>query len=1069
MLVLGNCNSFRLSPPTKVNVTQIKNWNTGSPAPPEWIPTDYTLPYSQYTPFCVPAYDCGNGVNGLRWCFPDIDDTYFQSASAGSGSFSVGKFHNVYSQSLDTGSFACQDDGYWKSVLMQSRYWVGRFGYTSREWRKNDQMDWCCTCMNANMPLNGFHTADLTPDTTKYCTVTAESTVEYNQDHYDVTIGDTQVECCCLNNGVDCGGCSEGSDGCECYYGYCVYKTYTDTTTYTAYGNSTCTVDVNGNMNGTCTSGSSGWCSESDPDLQYACLKAAADDGFSGVGAADQNYTLLQGLWCRYMQTWAGCEGCSPPDVLSWDESTGTGHAEWHTTVYNYDGCGCIVATRNEIIFEMTLTDTTFEAHGYGINNILPSVCPCDSYTPEWIELTHETWDFSATGISAESYGFNPSWSNAFFGTRNSTGTLSGTSTPSDVYSDYLTNICPVWKLGDTNMLPWQSGTAKTIMPWVGRDCADGAPVTSFCTSSNIYTGNIIGAPGPSGIDKIWDASHPNYCVCEDPNNPGCFSIYIDSYGAWNTGGTQGCGVPRATKWTDFFIANNLMDGAFLGDGWMFTMPDTCNSSGPHQFHNNCYFGVKTAYNVFGHGKQAYAWSRPCASDRWQVSASHTNCITDFTGDTVTVDITSGMNIMPGTASICGTANDGIYPILSVGVNTITLGDCMVSSSTFPWDLWTDCGSGWIGNIKYPNVPGICGTASIYYIEVLPSQSLQVSLSAPTWLITGGSLEVHSSSFVGANGTYTDIYMQTNESFVLSGSSVTESVGTRKTGGYVKVPGTPDEQWASTTPKCNLVSKKYSYNFRDVGEYQRLSSSLPFETDQLMCDAITPCTPSPLPDNPRVDNLVCGIPQEITAQSCDTLTLKYSQCGFTVIYYSPVSESFNSSSYNGGWSNPGLDADYETLWQAIPQQLMDDPLAPYQPCICGNNGMGGFDCSGCQYVADDGTCQADQADPCIHYYPAVDQFEAICAPPSGSPAPPVGTIIGCATTFPPSCSYKNVCSPPTSPGIFPEAGGCTPYLVYPVEIPWVLVNAKIGCVCGMGRFADAYQRNGCICLISDPP
>ena len=1070
----------------KYNRTQLKNYNTSSPPPPEWIDVESLPPPVQYTPFCVPDYQCGDGVNGLQWCWP-VDDTYYKPCLTGSFDiYGVGgmQWHNCYSQSNDTGSSLCLLRGH--KEVYASGIWLGRKSYTSRELMKDDSFGWCCSCLGAGQ--GGFHKPDYAPDNVKYRTVNADATVEYSQDNYDVTIDPNQVECCCLNNGVDCGGCSEGSDGCECTWGSCVYKNYTDTTTYTAFGSSTCTIDKYGNLHGSCTSGSSGWCHDDNPDYQYACLANAAADGFSGCGVADTNYTFLIGMWCAGIKTWVGCEGCHEPDVLSWDDSTGTGHAEWHVTIYDYDGCGCITNTRDEIQFEMTLTQTSFDSHTYGVNNIRTSVCPCDSYSPEWIEIANSHADYSATSTHASSFGFNPSWSNAFIGTRTSEGSLADPYTPDEVYDDVVNNLLSTWDLGSTIQYPWQNDGAKTKGPWVSRDATGGAPSIGYCSSSNTYTGRIIGAPAPEGLDKCWNPSAPVMCVCDDPNNPGNYCQYIDHYGQWST---DGCGVPRATQWLDTFQSNNIPDGAFVGTNFMYTMPCRDNSNGPSKISDDVIWACKTA-EILMPNIQEFAYSRPCGSDRWQVSSSGTNCIRGFTGDTVTIDVGEyggGPNyIQMGNVSICGTGDrDGIYKVTGLGADTITVGDCLVSASSFPFNPYFNCGTGFIGQVKWKSVPGICGSASIDSIKIDDSGSAIITLTEGSWLISGDQVIVYGANgMTGVNGVQT-LYMMDDDSttFKLDGSTASGSLKLNSLP-YIICPFTPDPKWAITDPQGNFMVKKWSYNFRDVGEYYRLLNSYPYEVDQMQCgDWPQPaCVPTPIPTNPRTNQ--CGLDQNVTTMSCVTMNLKLSQCKPNAIYFSPNIESFNDGSdvviaKNGGWftagpDGPYADSQYGTMWQAIAQQTIDDPLAPYVPCLCGpdvdpNTEYVSYDCNACSYAQDDGTCQPDQNGdqelgiPCIKHYPATNQYSAECTYPSGSPHLPPGINFGCATTPPANCTDKNVCSAPYAPADFPDGDTCNPYLVNVVEAPWLLMENKESCVCGGGTWADYYSRNGVTCQV----
>lgn len=1065
----------------KVNVTKMKDYHTGSCG--QWVSVYPTIedPSSQpdcspYSSLSFPIYVCGNLDDGCTndsiFCTKDVDNSYFQPTPAGSGSFTVytlagGAFTNNYSQSLTTGSAPCRLLGF-KNVYA-NKLWQGRKSYCSRDLMKADSWDWCCLC--------GFHDYDPTPDNTKYLTVTGESTLTYASDNYDVVIGTTPIACCCLV-GVECCpscGCTGGDTNCECSTGYCITKTYTGTTTVSAFGNATGHVDIYGNTSGTCSSGSSGGCSSGTPDDQYQCRKGLAEDGFSGVGIADADYTNIGFKWCSYIESFSF--GGNPPDVVTGDEATGTWHLEWHTTVNDYDGCGCVTATHNYILYSMDISEFHFEVHTYGIKNILLSSCPCDPFVPDWIELSHETIDWSCTGVSSEQYGFNPSWSNAFIGTRNSGGSLSDTYTANQVYSDVV-NLLSQWDMGNDKIYPWRNSSTKTKGPLVTRDETSAIPSTALCApSTNTYTGRILGAPAPEGIDHVWNPSAKNYCVCDSLVQPGCFDFYPQTDGQWSD---AGCEVPRATQWLNTFQSNNVPDGAFVMSNQFYTFPSTCNSNGPARIFDDAVWACKYAEVI--PPIQAYNWFRPCAADRFQITSSGTNCLISFSASVATIDTGFGgltpniiNNFSP--VAIMGTGlEDGIYQVASIGADTVTVGNCMMSASDFPYDPFFEDGTGWIGNLRWNSVHNLCGSQSIQSVDISASVAT-INFTDPQWLISGDQIIVDKcQGLTGINNSVFTVYMINNQNYRLVGSVVS---GSYQGSGYAYSPFAPALTWNSVAPQMEFVSKKWSYNFHDVGEYYRVSGSIVFVGGESGCDGVTPCYTPGFPPNPRTNQ--CGIDQTVTEMKCETIKLGQQFCRPNVVYYSPnaTSESFAAGSKNAGWyrngpDGPPCDSIYGTLWQAIPQRNMNDPLAPFVPCLCQadvdpDTSETHYDCTICQYVQDDGTCQADEPGdpdfgiPCVHYYPHVDQFEARCAAPEGAPSLPPEAVIGCATTPPAACAGHAICTAPLAPQSFSEEESCNPYEVFVFEDPWILLQLEEACVCANGRFADNYARNGVQC------
>jgi hypothetical protein len=525
-----------------------------------------------------------------------------------------------------------------------------------------------------------------------------------------------------------------------------------------------------------------------------------------------------------------------------------------------------------------------------------------------------------------------------------------------------------------------------------------------------------------------------------------------------------------------------MPDGALVGSNFMYSMPCRNNSNGPSKISDDVLWMVKYA-ELVNPNIASMIWGRPCGADRWQISSSGTNCITEFSESTVTIDIGLSMTgpnyITPGTVSICGTGErDGIYKATAVGSNTVTVGDCLVSASSFPFPLYNNCGTGFIGNCKWPQSPGICGQKSIVGVTIDNSGSATIAISEPTWLITGDGIYVQNAKGVtGLNGYHTLVMVDSNH-FILNGSHAS---GSYQGSGTIKCPFTPDQKWFIPDPNPMVMNKQWKYNFRDVGEHYRLETAYPYEVDQTQCGTwpTPPCVPTPIPPNPRTDQ--CGIDQNVVSMSCDTVLLNSDFCAQpTAVYYSPNVENFGSASKNLGFFFPGMDSQYGSMWQSIPQQTIDDPMAPYQPCLCQRDydaetdTFYGYNCGVCSFSEDNGTCQTDQTGdpelgiPCRYYYAAHDVFKARCKVPEGSPQLPPNAKIGCATTPPADCT-GNVCWAPYAPSDFPDGDTCFPYLVYVYENPWALYQTKEGCVCYQGRFGDIYARNGVVCNSDEYP
>ena len=1086
--ILGGCwnaSTITSSIHVKYNVTKEESYH--NPPIPAWIDPESTRPYEQFTPFCVPAFTCGDGINGFNWCYPDTDDSYYQPAPAGSSSFIVGKFHNNYSQSNDTTSVDCGRALGFKNVYAK-KTWSGRKSYTSPDWGKPTDWDWCC---------DGCQYTDVLPiDTTKYLTLTANSvyrdTVKYWCRTRDPEPPVDQWCCDVDGNVITCPG--EGCVG-GCGDTYCWVSTLMGETVREGFADATTTVDTHGNITvATCNSSSnidtisSYGCSENTP-CDEECVtsngKIYAEAALNMLGAANTSWNEIITVFCGYVTSISTAVGCNP-DVA---DHTGEGswHLQWHTgtntgplgecigpsdIVMDSPPCGDPPAGTKQLLWDINITPTKLEIIKYD-QQWDSEWCTNETHHSSWVEVRHDVYEFSATAfyITTDTFPKDIQYNSGAYHHTELTAALSNAYTAGQVHDSLVNALLSTWDIGSDAEYPWRTDGEVTVGPMICYDEGTNAPSVPLCQTSSQYSGQLRGAPGPVGIDKVWDAAHENYCVCQDPNSPGCYSIYIDSYGGWSTQ----CHVPRATAWTNYFESNNFPQGAFIGANFMSTMPDTCNQAGPNKLFNDTLYACKYAEAIFP--KQSFNYARPCGADRLQISESIYRCISNITDDVLTLE-PSGQSIAGIINTndliwVCGTTTlDGLWTGSVDSGYQITLTEPrLASSSLFPEQPIPACGSGIVYLLRNQtfNSP-LCGRTDIVSAAGNP---VTCSLGDNTYLIDNDTVTITGATGMTVlNGTHT-IKVLNNNTVVLTGVSGSPAY----TGnGQMYSPLGADWKYNSVEGVNDFSIKRWTFNYRDVAEYYRISASVVWNSGLPTCDGTGVCEMMPVvPTNPRYQQTLCGLDQNVMTVECTTSCVPFNHCAAGVAYFSPNSESFSSTSGKNFWNAPAIgyevDSLYGNMWQGAVVQAMNDPYYVTPPCPCEMDDYGQYTCIEA-WTMDDGTCTPDDLMNSIAYYPAVDTFESRCEVPPGFPSMSYGVHLGCLTGSFTDCNAGNICNAPTAPQTFPLTDTCNPYLVNYYAIPWLTLLAKESCVCAdpQGRWADVYMRNGVDCpIIVSPP
>ena len=1064
----------------KYNVTKMLNYSASGD--PVWIDPYEIAKGGGLEASCSPYasdppqnFICGNWLNGNVPCWPQ-DDSIVKPCDT--GSFSTGNFHNCYSQSNDTASNICIDNRpFGFKNLYAHKTWVGRRSYTSRDWQIPDDWDWCCDgCV--------YHNLDESVDGTKYRSVSATSYFNTHIDVFTMESVDTGTQYCCSDGYTECecgvGDCGGGSEiGCTTY-------TVDHSTEYGGAADAATTIDIYGNIIAVSCNSSSHGCSV---DYYDACNDATSAQALGMLGAANSNVGALINQWCGDLNSYGSY---AAPDVVSHD-GPGSWTIEWHVDITLCTaGCGGPLDVTHELAVQMVITPSTYDIYTYGPKPQRGG-CTNDTHCYTWIQTNHSHMGFGETDYTQTtdttgigSISFDQQYHEEVG------GSLADPYTIQQVY-DEVVNLMSFWDFGDENVYPWRRDALVNMGPVIYHDEGGGEPYVPACTASLLtHTGNIIGKPGPAGIDKIWCVDHPNYCNCMFFNDvDACWEIYLRGYGAWSTE----CGVPRATAFLTVPEANNVPQGAFVGSNFFWTSPSSCNLDAPsHQGHDDVIWACKYAESIFS--KQAFNYFRPCGIDRLQPSESYSNrCISSTSDNVLTLEpMGQPTDISTGeTMWVCGTGNlDGMWKGTTDSGYQITLTEPRIASaSQFPIQPITSCGSGVVYKTRWQTMTSIiCGKIGVSSAN--NENPVTCSLLEPTYLVNGDSVQIGGSKGLTIiNGVHT-ISVIDNQHIALVGVNGT-SQPPYSGSGQIWSPFSPDPKFNTVASRNDFTVRAWQYNYRDIGEYNRVmgqiawNTGIPYDCTNGPADScgIIPATPS----EPRGHQAECGLDQNVISSSCTTHQLPINACGAMAAYFSPNVESFGSSSRNY-WSVPAGftygDGVYITMMQWAIYQMMPDPYYVNPPCACSvvtdpDTFVETHECDpNCSWQEDDGNCNRDVTGdaelgiPCHKYYPMRDQFEARCEPPVGAPPLMNGVYMGCLTTANfaggrgGSCPRGNLCYPPGQPlFIFPEQGSniCGNNALDPniYATPWITLLLRENCVCNAGSFSQAYIDNGIGC------
>ena len=986
------------------NVTKIKDYASGS----NLYIDPFPLINVNSIPFCDAnhGYICGDGINGNEWCYP-VTNSYWQTASIGTSSFNVSPgFNNNYI--ITTGSIAaCSLSNVgWKRVWAKKTF-HGIVGFISPLNDLTNIMDACDTC--------AYHTYDASPDNTRYLTLAGNVTL--NNTHIPLSFSSS------IDGTIDCGSGP--------FDNTCNTPIQGPATASSYFASQTVTIDAYGNISAnTCASSS--------------------DGAFAMLAVCNDTAQYIVNQWIFYYGYYTSAYGASIDTDTSGGNRTAWSSI-WQRTDTCLDECGNVTTpTTTVAAMQIDLAAHTLHRQEYERRPPNTTWCLSNGTCYPYVQTIDENYSYTNTNFN---YTLRTEITGGLGGKNEVTisAVLSNVYTSTDV-ANATTFLLGKWDLGNNFQYPWRTDGYLTQGPLVSFDeSPDSAKpiLLNGCDTSSVYSGQVLGVPGPLGIDRVLNEDHENYCVCYDDVNA-CYIFYIRDYGAWSTE----CNVPAATQWLNLFQANNLPDCTFTGNAFMWGIESSCVEPTPYQ--TDILWACKSAETIIP--KQSYNFFGPCGQTRFNLSASTERCIVSNDSGSITLDgsgdpatFTNGQPVW-----ICGTSSpviDGLWTTSTVSAYLITLAEQLLDAGTMTNPPQAKCGGGSVTALQWfsPMAPALCGDVSI--VNSNNKNPITCSFGEESFLVTGDKINIGNSNITLMNGIQTVTRLD-NRSFALNGvNGISQSIYNGK--GIASSLFTPAILWNDTNPKGDFTYKTWSLNYRDIGEYNRINN-LQSLTGSTSCDGVTPCpAPSPLPE-PRPANLVYGLNQAvqnspICFQECLPI---FNPCNTTVVYCSPNIESFNvSSSFGIPFPTFAFDAQYGAMNQVVIDQAMKDPLFRTPPRVCGD---------ATPYVVDDYSGIADGTNG-KNYYAAPNRYESRCSLPFGAPSLPSGFYLGCLSPADLAAgnTIGNICNPPMAPSSFPAANGCGNGLyevnVYEsaiIDYLNAIANVKIG-----GRFSDIYRLN----------
>lgn len=209
----------------------------------------------------------------------------------------------------------------------------------------------------------------------------------------------------------------------------------------------------------------------------------------------------------------------------------------------------------------------------------------------------------------------------------------------------------------------------------------------------------------------------------------------------------------------------------------------------------------------------------------------------------------------------------------------------------------------------------ICGRIAITSATQNGAAVDMVLSAAADYLQTGDTVD-----FSGVSGLGTGVTVGVTDPTHISVTGTLS--GPYTSGGYVKTSGAPSYEWHDDQPKGDFQIRTWEFNYRDVGEFSRLTTVAASCTDEDHdCESID------VPDEPRPNQATHGMPQEVSSFSVTEDCLLAGRCAPSVIAITPNGESWGARGKVYGFpSGFNCDATYGSRWQRVAVQAFPDPF-----------------------------------------------------------------------------------------------------------------------------------------------
>ena len=604
-------------------------------------------------------------------------------------------------------------------------------------------------------------------------------------------------------------------------------------------------------------------------------------------------------------------------------------------------------------------------------------------------------------------------------------------------------------ELANDLLYPWRTDGYCTVAPQITRREVQ-APVSPggvheidwVDPAADEYNGEIIGLPlshwypGAKMFDGFFDFDHRTWKRCDDGS--GLYPWYVYSYGAMSGSNSYGASDPTdaavpkiATKWTENYEASQYPPNgpfAIFRDGML----------------------VLQVYAQTLLPTKSLNFARPCGKDRFAPDWDVSYCVTNY--DTHAY-FTAGLS---GIATndlvmVCGTGgDDGIWRV-TIDSNNITLSERVIPPDEIPEEFLGSCascqGDAMITRLRWQDdAPAICGRLYVQGWTEDDTDGVSVELDRDHYLVTGDTVQVRIMDGVEQTAETTVTFVDRTHVRL---DDFTEAKYPAGYFLYLRQSSSPDWQWDDEGRKHDFVITEYHWNYREVGENQRLIT--------LATGACSACKTAPDEIRPYQESSY-GVPQEISSIVCTTHCLRPRPCHPSIVWWNYHDLGLFSAAFaeghRGTMASIVLDERYGARWQAVLANWMQDPYWQ-RPLVYCDTGYRSTD-----------TWEEDSGDG-WGQYPMRPYVEARCEVPEGAPALPINILIGCASTseLNSSVSGKNVCAPIEEIGSVQQTGeplAC----VY----PWAIAAAMQQCVCSeLCEWRPVYESYGHVCQEVTPP